>query len=92
MTLGTTDQPRATDGRFAEKAGSAPESVLDGTDFVPAESLLESAPEALVDDYGNATFVTGEIYRSNVITGMLAVEVPFGTLYIREDEDIRVRY
>lgn len=90
-------QPREANGQFTEKLGSAPETelnnpALEGTEKIPAGQLLESPPEALVDEYGNALFVTGEVYRSSTVPGMLAVETPFGTLYVGEDADIRVRY
>lgn len=97
MTFDPSQHPRDEGGQFAEKLGTAPETelenpALEGTEKVPAEQLLESPPEALVDEYGNALFVTGEVYRSSTVPGMLAVETPFGTLYMEEDTDIRVRY
>jgi len=97
MSFTPAEHPRATDGKFTDKVGSAPEAdlvpaVLEGTEKVSGEELLESPPEALVDEYGNALFVTGEIYRSSTIPGMVAVETPFGVLYVAEDSDVRVRY
>lgn len=97
MSFTPAEHPRAADGKFSEKVGSAPEAdlapaALQGTEKVSAEDLLGSPPEALVDEYGNALFVTGEVYRSSTVPGMVAVETPFGVLYVEEDSDIRVRY
>lgn len=57
---------------------------------VTAESLLENTPEKLVSTLGESITIIGEIYRSNVIQGAIAVEVDFGTLYIPDDHEVMV--
>lgn len=57
---------------------------------VTAESLVENTPEKLVNFQGESLTITGEVYRSNIIQGAIAVEVDFGTLYIQDDQEVMV--
>lgn len=57
---------------------------------VTVESILKNNPEKLVSPLGEAITVTGDIYRSSVMPGMIAVEVSFGTLYLADEDDANI--
>lgn len=57
---------------------------------VTVESLLENTAKKLVNEFGESITVTGYIYRSSVMPGLIAVEVSFGTLYLDDEDDAKI--
>lgn len=57
------------------------------------QSIIDDPEEGIVslvgDDEGRS-LITGEIYRSSVVTGALAVEIEHGTVYLDPDGDQRI--
>jgi hypothetical protein len=68
---------------------NAPETDhLTTTVLASAEALAHEA--TLVDSYGNLTPITGEVYESSVMDGMVGLETDLGTLFIEEGYAVQV--
>ena len=60
------------------------------TKTVPATVQNLADVAAIVDVRGNLLPLTGEVYTSSTMPGMVAIEVEHGTLYADEDETLTV--
>lgn len=45
---------------------------------------------SLAGNHGGLSLITGEVYESNVVQGMLAIETEHGTVYVDRDNEITV--
>ena len=56
-----------------------------------AAACVDQVPWGIVDtDRGTVTEITGEVYRSNTMPGMVVFEIGIGSLYIADDEHLVV--
>lgn len=51
---------------------------------------LEHSPAYLVGDVDNLSCITGEVYDSSTMPGLMAVETEHGTLYLDPEEEVLI--
>lgn len=51
---------------------------------------LEHSPAYLVGDADNLSCITGEVYESSTVPGLMAVETEHGTLYLDPEEEVLI--
>lgn len=57
---------------------------------VTVRSMLTDQPSKIMGDNGEVVSITGEVYESNSIPGLIVVEVALGSLYMDPDAEVMV--
>lgn len=65
------------------KCHTIPATALPDISMSPTYGVI-----SIVGGHGGSSLITGEIYRSNLVPGAMAVETEHGVLYLDSTQDI----